>query len=212
MYDANMAALTSKWRPRSLDARMPWAKTIARRAVANYFRREAVHRKWLHPEADVEQLAPGPDDGSPGAPVEEGAEQWLLSDWLEARVCRSVRDAETLEMIRYKADAGKSWEDVAAEWETTVSAVHNRVHKLKKKYLVMYERHRDERNRMWMLVALGVALAIGIAVAVRLWPRAKTEGIVPEVYPSATAAPSASAAPFNQALPHQEEEGKPKPP
>jgi DNA-directed RNA polymerase specialized sigma24 family protein len=207
--DANVAALTSKWRPRSPEARMPWAKTIVRRAAANYFRREAVHRKWLHPDADVAELASPADDGSPGPPLDAGVDGWLLGDWLEERVCRSVRDAETLEMIRYKAEAEKSWEEVAAEWETTVSAVHNRVHKLKKKYLARYEKHRAERNRMLIGVSIAAAVAVAVAIAVAVYGgrHAKPEAIGPDVFPSAKPVPSASAsAPvFNQALPHPEE-------
>jgi DNA-directed RNA polymerase specialized sigma24 family protein len=130
--DANLAALSSRWRPRSRDALLPWAKTITRRAAANYFRREAVHRKWLHRDVEADEL-PAPEDEPPlREPLDTGVQDWLLDGWLEQRVARSVRDAETLDMIRYKARGAKTWEEVAAEWDTSPSATHNRVHKLKK--------------------------------------------------------------------------------
>jgi DNA-directed RNA polymerase specialized sigma24 family protein len=218
--DANVAALSSRWRPRSRDALLPWAKTIVRRAAANYFRREAVHGRWLHRDVEADDV-PAAEEGPPlREPLDTGVEDGLLDSWLEERVARSVRDAETLDLIRYKARGDKTWEEVAAEWDTSPSALHNRVHKLKKKYLPMVTRYREERRRVILLVALGLGAVALVVAAAWLSSRPRLLPIGPDLYEPVKPTPSASVSVplFHQAAPTDERpdddgEGKsPKPP
>src|SRR4051794_10807844 len=47
---ANIAALTSKARPRSHATANGWLSTIAARTVVTHFRGQAAHHKWLAPD------------------------------------------------------------------------------------------------------------------------------------------------------------------
>ena len=82
-----MAVLEAKWLPRSMATAPGWVGTITARAVANYFRQEAKHRRWLNREAEVEEL-----------PCESGeapANGWLISEWLAPILAGEPRDQET---------------------------------------------------------------------------------------------------------------------
>jgi hypothetical protein len=130
------------------------------RAVANYFRREALHAKWLNPEAEVEELPIKPEESRNTAEPE-----WLLTGWLRPRVAGSEREQETYELLAYKAKTDKTYAQVAADHAMTEGALKSRVHSLRTKYEPQWKR----RERMILLLIL-LGIAALLAIAWLLWP------------------------------------------
>ncbi len=170
--DANIAALTSKSRPRSMETARGWLGTVTARAVAIHFRRGAKHEKYLELEADVEELAAEPDD--------DLEPRMSISPWLASQVAGNPRDQETYEILRYKAETGKSHAEVAADHAMTTAALKNRISKFKARY----EPQWRARERMILVLLL---FGIGVVVAVLAWlllrPRPTSHELQPQGHP-----------------------------
>jgi DNA-directed RNA polymerase specialized sigma24 family protein len=195
--DANVAALRSTSRPWSMETARGWLGTVTARAVAMHFRRGAVHAKYLELEADVEELAAPPDD--------DLAPRMSVSRWLAHAVADNPRDQETVEILRYKADTGKSHAEVAADHAMTTSALKNRVSKLKARYEPEW---RKRERTILLLVLFGIGVVVALALWLLLRPRLPVLG--PDVYPpepkpTATVPP----APFEPAQPTAPRNDKP---
>ena len=99
------------------------------------------------------------------------------SDWLKARVAGKARDQETLALLGERARKGKGYAELAVERGETVSALHNRVHKFKEKYLAELEQYREDERRkearrrtfLVVLITLGAVLAAAGAVLLLLF-------------------------------------------
>ncbi len=156
--EANTAALESDTRPASMRTASGWIATVASRAVVDYFRREVKHRDFVDPEADPDELASD-------AETPEGG--WLLSAWawLAAQLAHDSGDQETFELLVYKAQTRKGYEEVAAEHGMTAPTLHNRVHQFKKKY---EPRWRKRQERMLLLAILFGGATI-LVVAWTVW-------------------------------------------
>jgi DNA-directed RNA polymerase specialized sigma24 family protein len=197
--DANVLMLGSRLGPRSMGSARGWVATIARRAVANHFRTGAADRKWLAPEeVDFDEL--------PGEREAQSPDDLLLGDWLARAVAADAKDAETLEMLLYKARLEATYDEVATAHGLTSNALRCRVNAFKTKYEAEWRRHRS------MLMLFVVLSAVAVALAAWVWLRsARGAGPVepapdvpaaptmPTAHPSATA--SAPDTPFEPAAP-----------
>ena len=152
---ANLEALTSKSRPRSMDTAPGWLATITVRAIAHHLRGETARARFIDPESDVDgELTATQDDPEPDA-------GWLVSTWLAQAVAADPRDQETFELLLYKATTGKTNAEVAVDHGMTAPAFANRVLRFKRKYGPRYQRRRR---------ALGLAILTGaITLALLAW-------------------------------------------
>jgi DNA-directed RNA polymerase specialized sigma24 family protein len=200
VQQASLNALEGKTRPTSLEKARGWIGVVAARTLARHFRTSAVREQWLDREVEVESLENVPSaDPSP--------EAWSIQQWLVTAIGDDVRDQETYELLRYKAERGRSWEQVAADHAMTEGALKSRVHAFKRKYEPRWQRRR-EMMFLWILFgAAGV-----IAAAVLLWwllrPAAPVIGPDVEPTPVPVPAPTATDERDNRALPPV----RPKPP
>ena len=160
VQDANVSALTATSLPRTRATAPGWLATVTARAVADYFRRQAVHQRWLDRDAEVEEI--------PGDVEEPSDDDWLLGPWLAKVVSESERDQATYELIRYRANTGKTIEQVAEDHAMTPGALKSRTFALKTKYEPRWKR----RQRMFLLLLLLGALAVAALVAWLFWPPA----------------------------------------
>jgi DNA-directed RNA polymerase specialized sigma24 family protein len=203
--EGNFACVTAKTRPRAESTMRSWVAGTTLNAARAHFRANKRYAKHFDGSKELEELevaAPESMDTEP--------EGWLLEPWLDERA-KSPRDRETLELLRYKAQTGKTDEQVCADKNLTIGQLRSRVHYFKKKHAAALAREkarRAERNRVivlwlkWGAAGVVVAGIVGF-VLWALWPRPLDIG--PDPSRSAPSAPSASAAPapppLDQALP-----------
>ncbi len=212
-------ALTTTELARSVAALRPWVSRIAQNAAIDHLRRGAKHIKWLDRSVDAQELPPDPAmEGEDPADerrleavarpsADEDDARGMLGRWIDRQPLTKA-DRLTLEMIRDQAKNGGTNADLAARYGMTVAAWDNRLLRFKGKYVERWKRHRE---RQLVLLLIGVALALVVAVLVGRWLRGREEpptpAVVPErVAPSASAAPAPAPAPapedrFNQAAP-----------
>jgi DNA-directed RNA polymerase specialized sigma24 family protein len=201
VQNANVTAITATSRPRTRATALGWLATLAARTVADHFRREAVHRKWLEPDAELDELA--------GEPEQAPEDNWLLGRWLAQVVVESARDQETYELLVYKANTGKTLEEVAADHAMTTGALKSRIFALKNKYQPRWQR----RQRMMFLLLLLGALGLVLLIVWLLRPpphqdiQPAHDFVIPAEKP--TVVPTDD--PFNRALPHEEPAKPPVP-
>jgi DNA-directed RNA polymerase specialized sigma24 family protein len=199
VQDANLVMLASRLGPRSAASAPGWIGTIARRAVADHFRRGGSDRKWIAPdEVDFDEVP---------ARTEAPDDDLLLTDWLARAVAGDARDAETLEMLLYKARLDATYDRVAADHGLTPVALRSRVNAFKNKYEAEWRKHRA-----MLVLLLLLSVAAVVAVAAWVWlrsargaeqnvpnPEVPTAPTMPTTHPSATA--SAQDTPFEPAAP-----------
>jgi RNA polymerase sigma-70 factor (ECF subfamily) len=149
--EAYVAALSAQSRPRSPETMKAWLKTLVRRAVCNYFRTAKRDKAWLKRDEDVEE--------QPAEPVDLLEDPWLVHDWLKNAVAGDELDAETFEILTYRARTGKTDREVAEDHGLTYAAWTNRLSRFKKKYVELYE-----KRRMVLLLLGGAVLALVAAV------------------------------------------------
>jgi DNA-directed RNA polymerase specialized sigma24 family protein len=188
--EANIAALRSQSRPRSMATARGWLGTVAARAVAMHFRGNAVREKYLQLDDAIDEHAGEPDAGD--------EPEWSVSRWLAGRVADDPRDQETYELLCYKAQTGKTHQEVAADHAMTTAALKNRF----SKFTARYEPQWRKRERMLLLLWL---FGIGVVAAIALWLLLHPRPVVgPDISPL-PAAPkptvTASPAPFDPAQP-----------
>ena len=183
IQEANIAVMTSKWAPRSLETARGWIGTVTVRAMVSYLRRGAKDRRWI----SIEQSA----GGSTRVPVDladSRPEGWLISKWLGHEVMRSERDQETLEILVYKARTSKDDEEIAAEHAMTVAALKSRVFQFREKY-----RPRLKQRRAMIVLSLGgvilavAALTVWLLVHSTAAPAPNEAPVVPSAAPSSKA-------------------------
>ncbi len=193
VQDANVSAITSTARPRTPATAPGWLATVAVRAVADYFRHQAVHAKWLNRDAEIEELA-----GEVEEPPDDG---WLLGPWLAKVVSQSERDQATYELIRYRANTGKTIEQVAEDHAMTPGALKSRTFALKTKYEPRWKR----RERMIVLLLLLGALAVAALVAwlLRPSPHVYLQPLRELVVPAGPNISAPREEPVNQTPPHE---------
>jgi DNA-directed RNA polymerase specialized sigma24 family protein len=161
---ANMRALETKFRARTSATLRPWISKIAERAALDHFRRNDVQLRREDRSIDVEQVPPEPADAPAGADEFDTA-PWMVSQWLEKRVANHPGDKRTFDLIVQKARENKTYEQLAAERGETVTALKNRVHELKKKYLPLRRRHEERRDAYLFLLRFGRQLLYVAAAA-----------------------------------------------
>jgi DNA-directed RNA polymerase specialized sigma24 family protein len=184
VQDANLAMLSAPSRPRSMETARGWITVAARRAVSHHFRRGAADAKWLVSDDDDDL------DEKAAAEATEPADSLLLGTWLAGAVKDDPTDAETLELLLYKARNDATYDRVAADHGLTSDALRCRVNAFKTKYEARWRRHQAV---LLLLLLLGAA-----AIAVAAWALLRTPPavVVPAPLPSATAtAPTAPAPP-----------------
>jgi DNA-directed RNA polymerase specialized sigma24 family protein len=182
VQEVNLRVLTTPTRPRMMKTAPGWLATVTAREVANHFRREAGNRKWLKRDVDVDEEA-----APPSSRREEKPKAWLISEWLAPLVAEDEREQETYELIVYKARSGKSYGTVAGEHGMTASALYNRIHELKTKYL---PRWRKRQSELHFVLLGGVALlAVAVALVWLLWGWLHPQRIVAPLHSVPTAAP-----------------------
>ncbi|HEX4448947.1 MAG TPA: sigma-70 family RNA polymerase sigma factor [Polyangiaceae bacterium] len=157
--DVNVAILSSKSLPRTMATVQGWLAIITARAVVTYLRKCGMDDKWLARDAQVEELPPEGESEASLAP------DWLLTTWLAPRIAGDARLEQTYEMLRRKAETGKTLAEIAAEHGMTEGALKSRIHVLKTKY----EPHWKRRERM-LLILLLFAVATIAAIVWLLWP------------------------------------------
>ena len=213
IHDACLKALASEARARTVEGLPPWLFTVVKSVVRDKQRAYAREAAHLDREAEVEEQQAGAADRAPVDPLEESED--MLGPWIEQQVALSARDTETLEILRYKARAGLTDQQIADERGETVDALRKRVERFKKKYAPLLRRHRDRMRVLffWLKAAGVVAAAAVVAVIVwLLWLRphhAQDAAVpdpdaVPRTGPAPSASPSAAPRPapsFDQALP-----------
>jgi DNA-directed RNA polymerase specialized sigma24 family protein len=212
LQEANIATMTSKWGPRALGTAKGWLATVTLRAMVSYLQRGARNQRWLLSERELEPMRAELRD------QELPSDAWLVSKWLGRAIVGSERDQETLEMLAYGARTAKTAEELAAEHGLTVASLKSRVFHFKHKYEPLL---RKRRRAVLTMVALGGALAIGVAAAL-VWhgPNPATAAVTSAAAPiaeSASAAGSAepdtvSALPSTSAAPPGSWLGAPPPP
>jgi DNA-directed RNA polymerase specialized sigma24 family protein len=195
VQQTNVTVLTTRSRPRSLDTAQGWLAAIATRAVARQLRADGARARWLDTNVAIDD-----EDGPAAAVPSDGrGDGWLLSRWLAHAVAGSPRDQETLELLCYQADSGKTHADVAAEHATTEDALRRRVARFKSKYLPRYRRRRTA-----ILVAI-YAGAFTLALLGWLFyhpgPEAAKRPKSSPPVPSAIAPPAATPSPIAPADP-----------
>jgi DNA-directed RNA polymerase specialized sigma24 family protein len=194
---ASVEAITSKWLPLLAGGMQAWLRRLTRRTIAQHFKGEQVHRKYLDREKDAEQERDRDDHGTDVA-----ARELRILSWLRT-VITDARDQQTLALMFEHEEAGVPLADLAAREKTTPSGLSNRFYKLRLKYAPHLSIMDDEPKRRAVLLAL-LLFGLGAVVVFVVWllrgPPAPPPPAPPA--PSATVAPSAGPAPtFDQALP-----------
>jgi hypothetical protein len=127
----------------------------------------------------------------------------MLGRWLEANV-KSRADKLTLEMLKQKAETGKTNAAIAAEFGMTEAAFDNRILRFKAKWIPKWEQHKKEQRRAVVILVLAL---LGAAMLWWLLRQKKTQDeIGPTTVPRLGPVPTATASavedgPFNQAAP-----------
>jgi DNA-directed RNA polymerase specialized sigma24 family protein len=204
--EVNVAALHAKVPPRAAATALGWLATIAVRAVVTRIRRKVSDARWFDREVDAAEM-PDPT----GAAMEEPAhDAWLLSSWLAREVAGNARDQETLELISYKSDGDRTYEQVAADHGITVPALKSRFHEFKKRYS---SRWRQRQMTLVFLFGAGavvlVAIACLLAWLLRPVPPVRSAPAPVPVAPTASAPPEPS---FEPAAPRIPPTAKPRRP
>ncbi|HEY3821892.1 MAG TPA: sigma factor [Polyangiaceae bacterium] len=212
--DANVRALATTSLAKSVPGMRPWVSRIAQNVVIDFYRDGAIDLKWLRGDVDVQELPPDPaadgeeseipaeDATAPPRPVHEVDER-MLGRWLEANV-KSRADKLTLEMLKQKAETGKTNAAIAAEFGMTEAAFDNRILRFKAKWIPKWEQHKKEQRRAVVILVLAL---LGAAMLWWLLRQKKTQDeIGPTTVPRLGPVPTATASavedgPFNQAAP-----------
>jgi DNA-directed RNA polymerase specialized sigma24 family protein len=172
------------------EALLGWIATIARRVVADFLKKRGRRRRYEGdmPEGNGASSEDGAresassaanDDGEPGGdPGARGVvepsydprqgsaddvdlESDSLLHWLEGQVAGSPTDRETFEILLEHGLGKKTYQTIADERGITLTALSSRIFEFRKKYI---ERHRRERNRIWLLLLLfGAAVVVLVA-------------------------------------------------
>jgi hypothetical protein len=170
--DANIACLEAKTKPADMEKGPAWVAGVTVNVVRLHFRRCAKDQRWIHRDADVDEVAL--EEIAP--PVFEAVDDASLFDsidtWLDKVVARSARDQETLKILRHKARTKQTDAQVVEHFGlSSVSALSSRVHYFKTKYEDRRRRWLAQRERtiaLWFKIGMGVAAAIVLA-AIAWW-------------------------------------------
>jgi DNA-directed RNA polymerase specialized sigma24 family protein len=198
---------------RALDAESPptfvwgipsWVARVTRRTIADYFRGGEDDAENLDRGAavDDDEGASVFDRHAPG--TDWGARRMLIDKWLGTQLGDDPVRHDTYDAMVESAVVGHSLEDLAAARGITVSALTNRIHKLRKELAPKAALKDRETPRMLILFGLFGAVFLGVVAAVvlllsLLFPPPPPPLVLP-LAPSATAAPAPSPS-FDNALP-----------
>jgi hypothetical protein len=154
--------------------------------MVSYLQRGARNQRWLLSERELEPMRAELRD------KELPSDGWLVSKWLARAIVGSERDQETLEMLAYGARTAKTAEELAVEHGLTVASFKSRVFHFKHKYEPLL---RKRRRAVVTMVALGGALAIGVAAAL-VWhgPQPAAAAVAPAATPIAESASATGSA------------------
>jgi DNA-directed RNA polymerase specialized sigma24 family protein len=211
MYQAHLDALEAKSPPWTVGGIRGWVFRVTRRAIAHYFEARKADDENLDPEGVAADQF---DRHAPSTDV--GAREHLICKWLAKHVGDDPVRRDTMQVMLEKEVAGRSLGELAAERGTTVSALSNRIHKLRKELAPKATLMDREKPRLFILGALWLCgLGAFVAAVVVVWgllfpapPPPPPRPVLP--VPSASAAP-APAPTFDQAFPTQPDAGPEKP-
>jgi len=210
MHLAHVDCLEGKSPPWTVDGVRGWVFRVTRRAIAHYFQARKEDENSLDPDgvaADhFDRHAPSPD---------WGAREHFICKWLEKQVGDDPVRRDTVQVMLEKEVAGRSLAELAAERGTTVSALSNRIHKLRKELAPRVALMDEEKPRLFILGALWLfGLGAFLTAIVLAWhflfPAPPPPRPAPLPVPSASAAP-APAPTFDNAFPTQPDAGPEKP-
>jgi DNA-directed RNA polymerase specialized sigma24 family protein len=226
--DALLEAAKSAWLPSARKAIRSWLRTIVDRAVADHHkkrkRRSRYEGRMPRPPARVDEGGQGADD-APDAddlgPSVDPREAELAADalffrrWMEDQVAGDPEERLTLSLMLEQYDEEETFAELAKRHGISQSTLSKRVSALRAKY---GERFKRYQRRMFVMIALGVAIAVAIIAVVvyLLWPRGPKPFDIthdPDLTP-VTPVPSVvlpPPEPFNNALPTQPDGGRDKP-
>ena len=151
--DAFARALAARARPRSADTMFGWLRGVTRHALADYFEKRTAEREHLvDPAEGVDWEAIAGD--------EAGERELELDEWLTRAVRRNERDQETLELLFYKAERGKTDDEVARDHGMTATAWRVRVHRFRAKYAPRWGRR--DLGMLTLLILGGASVAVAL--------------------------------------------------
>ena len=149
IQEANIAAMTAKWGPRTVETAKGWLSAVTVRAMVNYLNHGGRDQRWLQREQDPDALADT-------TKVDASVERWLISKWL-GRALVGERDQETLEILTYQARSDRTQEEIAAEHGLSVTNLRLRTQQFRRKYGPLLRRRRE--HALLLAVALVAALS-----------------------------------------------------
>ncbi len=159
-----------------------WIGTIARRTVADFWKKRGRRRKYedtMPADPDAPELDSAYDDTSsfddesePAAaepsydPREDSVDDLELKGgflfrWLERQVAKSPADRETFEIVLEHGLGDKTYQTIAKERGLTLTVLSSRIFEFRKKYIPRYKR---ERNRAVLLLLLLGAAVVALVV------------------------------------------------
>ena len=203
LHLAHVDALEAKSLPWTVGGVRGWVFRVTRRAIAHYFQARKEDEKYVDPDGVVayqfDRHAPSTD---------WGAREHLICKWLKAQVGDDPVKLDTVQVMLEKEVAGRSLAELAAERGTTVSALSNRIHKLRKELAPRVALMDQEKPRLFILCGLwlfglGAVLTAIVLAWQLLFPAPPPRLPAPLPVPSA----SAPAPTFDNAFPTQPDAG-----
>lgn len=205
---------------RALDARTPplfewaipsWVGRVTRCAIADYFRNEEDDDENLDRDAEssdwLDRHAPQTD---------WGARELLICKWLEKQLGDDPVRRRTFALMLEHNVVGRSLEDLAVENDTTVTALANRMHKLRKELaprLALMDQEKPRRAIFLLLFLFGAGVLGAILYFLLRGPIPIAPTATPALRPAPTATASVVAPTFDNAFPTQpspDDSGKPE--
>ena len=196
---ANLEAIASKSHPRTLATARGWLGVLTARTVVRHYR-ESKGKSWLELDGEIDER------GESGTVPDR---EWLISAWLSKAVAGNEREQETFELVVYKANTGKSYQEVANDHAMTEGALKSRVFALATKY---EPRWRRRQSMIILLLLFGAAgLVLLVVWLLRPPPHENIQPAHDFVIPAAKPTVVPTDDPFNRALPHEEPAKPPVP-
>jgi DNA-directed RNA polymerase specialized sigma24 family protein len=153
----HVAVLSANVRPSSAEALPFWVQTITARVVADHTRRGKRRGKYAGEMPDLDATVV--DDSVFDLGAREPADV-NVTPWLERQVADSPRDAETLEILKEKAQNRKTYAELAEALGLSEATLKKRVARFADKYAEQRRLANRERGLLLLLLAIGGAVAV----------------------------------------------------